>query len=490
MKAPAILFLFLSLLAQAAPPTYNRDVAPILYRQCATCHRPGEVAPFSLLTYQDTAKRAALIAAVTQNRIMPPWKPEPGHGDFANARRLTDHEIETLRLWAKAGATEGAAGTTLTPPVFPAGWQAGKPDVVLTLAQPASIPADGPDQYRCFVLARPAGGDRYVRGVEFRPGNPRVVHHALVFLDTSGTARKLSAASEDGSYSCLGGPGFPPSGMLAGWAPGAAPALDPPALAQPLPEGSDLVVQIHYHSSGKPEHDQSSLGLTYSTPPTRGRTGIVLFNHSIDIPPGDSHYVVRASVIVPRDVDLFGITPHAHYLGKEMKIDAHLPDGTTKPLIWIRDWDFNWQGQYRYQNLVHLPKDTRIDLEYVYDNSPGNPHNPAQPPVRVHWGEQTRDEMALAFLGVVLPSPADVSSFQRAMRMQYLASILSDDLTLSDLPPGLQAADHRRLLFAFQLFDRNHDGRLDATERQALIRFLEARHTRTATLPDISGHRF
>lgn len=471
---PAVLLLLIPLLAHAATPTFNHDVAPILYRQCSTCHRPGEVAPFPLLTYQDTAKRAALIADVTGKRIMPPWKAEPGYGSFAHERRLTDREIDTLRRWAKAGAPEGPASEKPVPPVFPAGWQAGQPSEVLTLAETAQVPADGPDQYRCFVLPRRTEGDVYVRGVEFRPGNPRVVHHALVFLDASGTARRMAEGSRDGSYSCFGGPGFPPTGTLAGWAPGATPSLDPPEWAQTLPRATDVVVQIHYHPSGKPEQDRSSLGLTYSGPPTRGRTGLVLFNRAIDIPAGDPHYVVRASVTLPRDVDLFGITPHAHYLGKEMKVEARLPDGSTTPLIWIKDWDFNWQGQYRYQQPVHLPKDSRIEFEYVYDNSSGNPHNPSQPPVRVHWGEQTKDEMALAFLSVVLPSPTDVPAFRRAMRMQYLESLLSHDLTLSDLPRDGQGTD-RRLRLAFNLFDHDRDGRLDAAERQALLEFLRRR---------------
>ncbi|WP_321473123.1 hypothetical protein [uncultured Paludibaculum sp.] len=465
----------LSLAAAAAAPTFNHDVAPILFRQCATCHRPGEVAPFSLLSYQDAAKRAQLIAAVTENRVMPPWKAEPGQPAFANERRLTPREIDTIRAWAKAGAPEGAPQEKPKPPVFASGWQAGQPNEVLTVGQPVEVAPDGPDQYRCFVLPRHAESDVYVRGVEFRPGNARVVHHALVFLDSSGTARKLAANSKDGSYACFGGPGFPPSGMIAGWAPGATPALDPAEWAQPIPKSSDIVVQIHYHPSGKREQDRSSLGLTFSGPPTKGRAAITLFNRRIDIQPGDAHYVVRASVAVPRDVDLYGITPHAHYLGKDMKVDAHLPDGTTKHLIWIKDWDFNWQGQYRYQELVHLPKGTRIELEYVYDNSESNPHNPSQPPVRVTWGEETKNEMALAFLGVVLPSPADVPGFQRAMRLQYLDSLLSSGFGLADLPSNVQGIDQQRLRRVFQMFDRNGDGRLDDDERESLLQLLRSR---------------
>ena len=463
----------IAIAAHGAAPTFNKDIAPILYQNCATCHRPGEVAPFSLLTYQDAAKRASLIAVITQKCVMPPWKAEPGYGSFANERRLSDRQIALFRDWAKAGAPEGEPQDKPVPPAFPNGWQAGQPDKILTMRRQFEVPADGPDPYRCFVLPLDIDRDVYVSGLEFRPGNRRVVHHALVFLDSSGTARKLAAGSPDGGYPCFGGPGFRPAGMIGGWAPGATPPAPSPELAQPVMKGADIVVQIHYHPSGKPEEDRSTLGLRFSGPPTKGRVAIVLANPRIDIPPGDAHYVVKASVTMPQDVDLFGITPHAHYLGKDLKVEARLPDGTTRPLIWIKDWDFNWQGQYRYKEPVHLPKGTRIGFEYVYDNSDNNPRNPAHPPVRVRWGEETKDEMALVFLGVVLPSPADVPAFRRAMRIQYLESFLDEGAGIRDLPPGVPAADARRLKRAFQLFDKNGDGKLDAEERAALIQFLQ-----------------
>lgn len=477
MRLPAALFItpMVFLAVSAAAPTFNKDIAPILYSQCAGCHRPGEVAPFSLLSYGDAAKRAALIAAVTRSRVMPPWKAEPGHGEFAGERWLSDSDIDRIQQWAKAGGPEGDAKDKPALPLFPDGWQLGRPDEVLSAGTSTEIPEDGPDQFRCFVLSRKVAGDLFVRGVEFRPGNRRVVHHALVFLDVSGAARRLAGNSRDGSYSCFGGPGFPPAGLLTGWAPGATPVLDPPEWAQPLPKGADVVVQVHYHPTGKLEHDQSSLGLTYSAPPVRGRAAITLFQRNIDIQPGDPHYVVRASVVTPRDVDVFGIAPHAHYLAKQMKVDARLPDGTTRPLILIKDWDFNWQGQYRYREPIHLPKGTRIELEYVYDNSEYNPHNPSSPPARVTWGEQTTDEMALAFLGVILPSPADVPSFRRAMRLEYLDSLLSSGMGLRDLSAGVQGVDLQRLRLAFQRFDTNGDGRLDGPEREDLLQFLRAR---------------
>ena len=476
---PSAILSLASLAAAAtttATPTFNKDIAPILYRNCATCHRPGEVAPFSLLTYADAAKKAGLLVTVTEKRVMPPWKAEPGYGSFANERRLSEQQIALIRDWAKAGAPEGDAKDKPAQPAFPNGWEGGQPDKVLTMSHKFEVAADGPDQYRCFVMPLDTAEDVYLSGMEFRPGNHRVVHHALVYADATGTARKLAADSPDGSYACFGGPKFPPAGLLGGWAPGATPPPDSPSLSQPIRKGTDIVVQIHYHPSGKPEEDQSSLGLKFSGPPTKGRAGIILSDHRIAIPAGDPHYVVKTYVTVPRDVDVFSITPHAHYLGKDMQVNAVLPDGSVQHLIRIEDWDFNWQGQYRYKEPVHLPQGTRVELEYVYDNSENNPHNPSHPPVPVTWGEETKDEMAVLFLGVVLPSPADVPAFRREMRTQYMESFLAQGNGIDDLPPSIPQGEVEMLKRLFQRFDKNGDGKLDAEERAALIQYLHGLH--------------
>ena len=458
----------------AATPTFNKDIAPILYQNCAICHRPGEVAPFSLLTYQDAAKRARLIATVTERRYMPPWKAEPGYGTFANERRLTDAQIALLQEWAEAGAPEGDSTEKPVRPLFADGWQGGKPDRVLTLASKYALPADGPDQFRCFVLPLNLDQDVYVGSVEFRPDNRRIVHHALVFVDLNGTARRR-AASANGSYSCFGGPGVPGVGLIGGWTPGSIPLARSDDFSRPIPRGADVVVQIHYHPSGKPELDQSSLGLTFSGPPNRGLTAALVLGPHIDIPPGDSHYVVKGQVVLPRDVELAAIAPHAHYLCKDMKVTAHLPDGSSVPLIWIRDWDFNWQGTYRYEKPIALPKDTRVDLEYTFDNSENNPRNPAHPPVRVRWGEQTTDEMALAFLAIVLPSPEDARAFERQIAIQYLEAFLYDGANVENLPSEIPAPQRERLAQVFRLFDQNGNGIIDSDERDALLRFLRGR---------------
>ncbi len=467
--------------AAATAPTFNKDVAPILYANCATCHRPGEVAPFSLLTYQDASKRASLIAGAVAAHFMPPWKAEEGYGDFAGARRLTDAQIALINDWAKAGAPEGDPSAKPEPPKFANGWQGGEPDQVLTVPVKYSLPADGPDQYRCFVLPTGLDHDVYVDGIEFRPGNRLIVHHAIVYLDATGRARQMAAKSTDGSYPCFGGPGFAPTGGLGGWAPGITPPPRNPELSLPLPKGTDVVIQIHYHLSGKPEVDQSSLGLSFSGPPAKGRTSLMLFEHHLDMAPGDSHYVAKASLTLPRDLQVAGLTPHAHYLCKDMKVTATLPDGSTKPLIWIKDWDFNWQNAYLYKKPIDLPKGTRIDMAFTYDNSESNPHNPAHPPVRIHWGEQTKDEMAVVFLNVILPTRADIPELQREVRVQTIEQVLNEVETVQDvsdewLPP--QAAQNLERLF--KAFDRDGNGRLDQDERAAMLTFVKTLEARRA----------
>jgi len=473
------IFVFAGLAAAAdanknSVPTFNHDVAPILYKNCSNCHRPGEVAPFALLTYQDAAKRAQQIAAITQARVMPPWKAAPGYGDFLDVRRLTDEQIATIRAWAAHGAPEGDPAEKPTPPTFASGWLAGQPDEVFKMSQPYTIPAEGADQFRCFVIPLNAAQDEYVKTVEFRPGNRKIVHHAIFFLDTTGEARRRETVPGQG-YSCVGGPGLDITGSLSGWAPGAQPASARDGVAHTIKKGADLVMQIHYHLDGRQETDQSSIGLTFAKePPTKGLTLYVLGNEHIDIPAGDSQYVVKASGVLPMDAEAVAIFPHAHYLCKDMKVDAHLPDGTVKPLIWIKDWDFNWQGAYRYASPVKLPKGTRLEMQYTYDNSADNPHNPSNPPKEVKFGEQTTNEMAFAFVSFTLPSPADVPEFRAGTRAEFIASMLENGVDEEALGPQ-RAASLKMLLAAF---DKNKNGKIDPDERPALVEFLTRRQQR------------
>ena len=323
----------------AAAPTYNKDIAPILNSQCARCHRPGEVAPFSLLTYQDAAKRAALIATVTTKRYMPPWKPEAGFASFQHERRLTSEQIALIAEWAKAGAQEGNPKDKPAAPVFADGWQGGEPNLVVKTGKGFNVPAEGRDRFQCFVLPLNLAQDSYIQTAEFRPGNPSVVHHAVIYVDETGTARRRAASSPDGSYPCFGGPGAAAASLLAAWAPGTITTAGDPQLSVPVMKGTDLILQIHYHPSGKAETDISSVGVTFSGPPAHGRTSLIMVNPNIDIAPGDSAYVVKSAITLPRDVEFSAVFPHAHWLCKDMKIDAQLPDGEVVHMLLIKDWD-------------------------------------------------------------------------------------------------------------------------------------------------------
>ena len=402
-----------------APPTFTRDVASILYQHCATCHHPGEVAPFPLLTYQDAAKRAKLIATVTASRYMPPWQPEPGYGHFQGERRLRDADIATLRRWAEARAPEGDPAQLPPAPHFPEGWQLGPPDMTIRMPKPFSIAADGPDQYMCFVIPLHLTADKYVRAMEFRPEARSVVHHALFLLDAGHIGRQKGE-----SYPCFGTPGFLPSGALGGWTPGMQPARMPDGLQLILRKDSDLVMQIHYHPTGKPETDQSALGLYFTDkPPTKWVADIPLGSHRIDIPPGERAYKVRDHFTTPVDVEAVGIIPHAHYICKEMDGWAILPDGRKQWLIRIRDWNFNWQEQYRYVTPVKLPADTDLEMEFTYDNSDANPRNPNHPPKRVVWGPDTTDEMAGLHVQVVTEEMDDWHELGQALWGKFMRSV-------------------------------------------------------------------
>jgi hypothetical protein len=462
-------------------PTFNRDIAPILWKNCAGCHRPGEIGPFSLLTYRDAAKRADFLAEITESRRMPPWKPEPGFGSFHDEQRLTDEEIRRIADWAEAGAPEGDAKDLQPAPKFTEGWQLGTPDLVLKMPEPFGVPSAGRDIYRCFVIPIPIDSDWTVAAVEFRPGNRRVVHHALLFLDSLGAARARDAADPGPGYGSFGAPGILPTGGLGGWAPGAIPRPLPDGIGRFLRKSSDLVLQVHYHPDGKPETDQSAVGIYFTRTPARKiMGGIAVRSRDINIPPGERrHHVAAQSDPLPADVHVIGITPHMHYIGKEMKVVAQVPDGRTIPLIWIKDWDFNWQGQYQYKSPVDLPKGSVIKLDAYYDNSEANPANPSKPPKRVRWGEQTTDEMCLLGVQVVTDSLADLRKVM-TMRGNRLGAMLTGGVVASDRAvaapePGARDGSEfppgpipERFEDALGQYDKDGDGKLTAKEIDAM----------------------
>jgi mono/diheme cytochrome c family protein len=397
----------------AGAVTFAKNVAPIVYSNCVTCHRPGQVAPFSLMTYQDVCKHADDIAMVTDDRTMPPWKAALNFGDFVGIRHLTDEQIATIGAWVKAGKPEGNPADLPPAPKFSSGWELGEPDLIVKVPRPFTVPAEGRDVYRCFVIPLNLDVEKYVAAVDFRPSNPRVVHHALFFLDNSGAGRRLESEANDGQpgYWHSGGPGFMPSGGLGGWAPGYQPLFLPADVGRPIRAGADLVIQTHFHPTGKPELEQSTVAIYFKkTEPSKLLVSYPRSVRRIDIPAGDKDYRLHEEFTLPKGVTLEGITPHAHLLCQEIKVVATLPDGTIQPLIWIPKWDWGWQEQYQYQKPLSIPAGTKVDIDFRYDNSADNPRNPHDPPQRVRYGEQTGDEMGIVFFQLEM-TRADMAAF-------------------------------------------------------------------------------
>lgn len=394
--------------APSAPaPNYNEHIAPIVLGKCAGCHRPGEVAPFPLLTFADVRKRGRNVLQAVEDRFMPPWHPAPGYGAFRNEMRLSDAQIALFRDWVKAGMPEGPADKAPKPPAFPEGWQLGEPDMVLRTNGAYEVAAGGRDVYRNFAIPVGLTEDKWITAIEVRPGSRAVLHHVLVFLDETGEGQRLEG--KDGK------PGF--SGMrlqnaplIATWAVGGMPEHLPEGLAIKLPKGSDLVLQSHLHPSGKKEKEQTTIGLHFADkPPTRTLVSIQLpplfgATAGLDIPAGAKDYKLQDRFELPCDVDAVQIGGHAHQLCTSVKMFAETKDGAEIPLLHIRDWDFDWQNTYTFRDLVRIPKGATLRADMRYDNSADNPDNPNKPPKRVRWGRETNDEMGSVTL---LVAPAD-----------------------------------------------------------------------------------
>ena len=393
-----------------ATVTFSKDVAPLLVDRCGMCHHPGGSAPFSLLTYAEAQRHATQIAAVTRDRLMPPWKVEPGLGPFVGQHPLSDAEIRVLRQWADGGTLEGDPRDLPAPRRWTEGWQLGTPDLVLTLPRPYTLPAEGTDAFRIFAIPIPTEARRYVRGLEFRPGNPRVVHHANIRIDRTPASRRLDEQDPGPGYDGL----IPrtadyPDGHFLGWTPGQAGPLLPKGLAWTLETGTDLVVELHMQPSGKPEQVAPSIGLYFGAdPPSRAPAMLRLGRQDIDIPAGDPHYVVTDSYLLPVDVEVAALQPHAHYRARDVRGEATLPDGSTRTLLVIKDWDFRWQHVFRYETPLRLPKGTTLSMQYTYDNSSANPRNPQQPPIRARWGQRSAEEMGDLWVQVLTKSDRDL----------------------------------------------------------------------------------
>ncbi|MCA1584365.1 MAG: tetratricopeptide repeat protein [Acidobacteria bacterium] len=430
--------------------TFTRHVAPLIFDRCASCHRPGGAAPFSLLSYDDVRRRATLVAQVTKHRFMPPWKADAGNGAFVGQRHLSEAEVETIQEWVVAGMPEGDARDLPPTPTWSDGWHLGTPDLIVTLPEPFVLPASPADVFRIFALPLPVDRLRYVRGIEFHPGNPRVVHHANMRLDRTSSTRDLDAADPLPGYEGL----MPrsaqyPDGHFLGWTPGQiAPPVDG-SLAWPLRPDTDLIIELHMQPSGATERVQPSVGLYFSDrTPSRTPSILRLGSQGIDIPAGNPRYPIGDAYTLPVDVQLLAIQPHAHYRAREVEGTATLPDGSTRTLLRIGDWDFRWQHVFRYVEPVSLPRGTKLSMRYTYDNSAENPRNPRQPPTRVLWGQRSGDEMGDLWFQVLAETETDRARLNAEVTAKMTAEdIVGYETMLRGSPDDVELHDDVALLY-------------------------------------------
>jgi Flp pilus assembly protein TadD len=439
-----------ALAASGQTVTFDKDVAPIVYAHCAPCHHAGGSGPFPLLSYADVAKHAAQIVAVTASRYMPPWPPEHGYGEFAGERSLTPRQIGVFAEWLKQGKARGEELTLATTPRFNSEWQMGPPDLILRMPRAFHLPAAGSDVFRNFVVASGVSQVRYVRGLELRISNPRVVHHANVVLDRTRSLRRRDG--EDGQ------PGFPgmdvtteaapdnfdPDSHFLFWKPASVLRPEADGMAWRIDPETDLILNLHLQPTGKEELVQAEIGIYFADhPPTRFPM-LVQLEHdgALRIQPGTKDFVVSDEFILPVDAEVLAIYPHAHYLGKLVEAWATLPDGTRRWLIRIVNWDINWQAVYDYRQPVNLPKGTRIEMRISYDNTAANPRNPNHPPKLVLTGNRSEDEMGhvwLQLLPKVSPGEPDPRlAIQEAVMRRRLEKYPGDFLAEYNLGALLQ----------------------------------------------------
>jgi len=404
-------------------PTYTKDVAPVLYKHCTSCHRAGEIAPMSLMTYAETRPWARSIGARVAAGIMPPWHAQAGFGDFENDRRLTDVEKDTIASWVAAGAPEGDPRDLPAPPKYAEGWSIRQPDVVLTMQEDYPIPATGTIAYQYFEVPTGFTEDKWIQAYEVRPSNRAVVHHVIVYArppapppggPVQSAARPVPvftfAEGMDIPAGQTGGPELPADqrkapgpndrpaprrlgASLGGYVPGTAARLYPQGTAVRVAAGSTLIFQMHYTTTGKATTDRTSIGLVFApSPPQTELRNAALINGSFEIPAGASDHRVDAEMTINRDVTLWSMLPHTHVRGKRWTYDVTYPDGRTEVILSVPKYDFEWQTDYMFKRPLKLPKGTKLHATAWYDNSRGNRSNP-DPSSKVWWGDQTWEEM-------------------------------------------------------------------------------------------------
>jgi hypothetical protein len=412
MKTRFALGLLVSVCAYAAAPTYSKDVAPILNKNCASCHRPGDIGPMSLLTYEQTRPWAKSIRDKVSLGQMPPWHSTDARGTFSNDRRLSEADKNTLIQWATAGAPEGNKKDLPPAPKFAEGWEIGQPDVVLTMAKPFDIPEKGTINYQYQTIPTNFTEDKWIQAIEVRPGTRSVVHHVLVFVKTTSTTPKLTtfapvATKADAAAGRkVAGQGFGPGTLIATTAPGTNAMMFEPGMSIKVNAGATLVLQIHYTANGKAASDQTSVGMIFAKEPPRQEIHNAAFtNGALKIPAGASNEPVDSAIEFKEDTHITALFPHTHLRGKSWEYRLTYPDGRTEVVLNVPHYDFNWQTYYIFAKPLAVPKGSRLEATAHYDNSTSNKWNP-DPTVDVRWGEQTWQEMQYTGITYYIDQPA------------------------------------------------------------------------------------
>lgn len=454
-----------SVIAKETPSvTWSHDIAPLVYSHCTTCHHPGGAGPFSLLSYTDARRWARQMLLVTQSHFMPPWLPEPGYGDFADVRRLGDRDVQLIKTWVQAGLPQGNPSEEPVPPHYDAVWQLGKPDLILKVERPFTLVASGSDVFRNFILPYPLKQTHYIRAMEILPAVPQIVHHANVIIDRTASLRGQHPDDwQDGvpgmELLVDSGNRFDPDSHFLFWKPDTPALIEPKGMPWRLDPGNDLILNMHLKPSGKPEMVDAQVGLYFTDEPPTVQPMLLQLDRddALDIPPGNPNFVVEDTLTLPVDVEVLGVYPHAHYLGKDLEGWAVLPSGAKKWFVWIRSWDIDRQSVYRYKQPMQLPAGTVLHMRYTYDNSLANVHNPSSPPVRVHAGNRSIDEMSHLWLQV-LPAHTPPNSpdprllLQEAWMRNRLRKSPHDRVSLYNL--GAALAGEGKFTQAAEIYQR------------------------------------
>jgi hypothetical protein len=367
--------------------TFSKDVAPILYKNCVQCHRPGEVAPMSLITYKESRPWARSIKEKVIAREMPPWHADPHYGEFLNDRRLAEKDVQTIVAWVDQGAKEGNPKDLPPAPTFVEGWNIGKPDVVFQLSKEYDVPASGVVEYLYNTVPTNFKEDKYIQAAEIRPGVRGVVHHIIVFAQSPGGPQRL----------------------IVGYAPGEQPAMLRPGYVRRIPAGSNLIFQLHYTPNGTEVKDRSYVGFVFAKEkPIAEVNTRPIMNARFVIPAGDPNYKVESSYTFTEDAHIYALMPHMHLRGKDFEYRLTYPDGTSRVILSVPKYDFSWQSYYTLKEPIAAPKGSRVDCVAHFDNSEKNKYNP-DPTKQVRWGDQTFEEMMIGWMSYTLDSKTDKS---------------------------------------------------------------------------------